>query len=909
MNHPGLMLLAGIWLALPARAAQEEAPVEKILGSLPSGSGIGVHLGCGEGALLERLAESSGLLFHALDDDEARVAEARRRLHDRGLYGRVSIEAWAAATLPYADDLVNLVVAERPGRTGEEEILRVLVPGGAAWVRKDGAWRQIRKPRPAGADEWTHWRHGADGNMVSRDRSVQVPTGVRWVAGPPQDAGGKKWYYDHVLVSSNGRNYYAFEEAVVARDAYNGSLLWTRAIKSPTFREPASTVLKLGQRMSKVRPVAWGDTLFVAAEGKLLALEGATGRTAAELGVAAQPRELLLEGGRLVLADGGAVRAYDAARREVAWEAAVSARRIVAGDGALFCLSGSEIVCLDLATGRERWRVRETPVAHSATCTYRDGVLVLERATWRDDPEGCGIRAYRAEDGKTLWEREYSPNMTHYQEARSFFAGGLLWLNVEEAKKSFLVAVDPKTGEERRRFKGNGGEHCAPPLATERFFIAPECNFTDLQSGKQTVARMVKAACRLPFVPANGLLYSFPVQCECFPMLRGYMGLASTGAAGEEGPLLKPAAPARAAPAAAADPADWPMYRRDAYRSGSTPARLRGTDLRKEWEAEVAAPAGGSWASEWGASPFVRGAVTPPVAAGGLLVVAAPDLHRVVALDASTGKPRWTATAGGRVDSPPTLYDGLCLFGSHDGWVSCLNATDGTPVWRFRAAPREARIAAYGQLESPWPVPGSVLVDDGVAYFAAGRHPASDGGVHVYAVRARTGELVWKKTLTPFAMRNWYGPTLPGTKIKVGVDFEPVDMLVKDGDRVSMSRWRFSPATGDVEFGVAQVQLEIPGGRKVPRGLWGYGIRQKKILDFKPPAVFDGETLFNGMKGDVALLIAGGLRLAATAGGELRVGEAKLSLGATPVHDGMIAAYGRLYVATTKGTVLCLASP
>jgi hypothetical protein len=47
---------------------------------------------------------------------------------------------------------------------------------------------------------------------------------------------------------------------------------------------------------------------------------------------------------------------------------------------------------------------------------------------------------------------------------------------------------------------------------------------------------------------------------------------------------------------------------------------------------------------------------------------------------------------------------------------------------------------AYGQMESPWPVPGSVLVENGAAFFAAGRHPNAEDGVHVCAVRVETGQ-------------------------------------------------------------------------------------------------------------------------------------------------------------------------
>ena len=60
------------------------------------------------------------------------------------------------------------------------------------------------------------------------------------------------------------------------------------------------------------------------------------------------------------------------------------------------------------------------------------------------------------------------------------------------------------------------------------------------------------------------------------------------------------------------------------------------------------------------------------------------------------------------------------LFGSADGYVYCLRASDGELVWRFRGAPRDERLVAFEQLESLWPVHGTVLVQDGAAYFAAG---------------------------------------------------------------------------------------------------------------------------------------------------------------------------------------------
>ena len=119
--------------------------------------------------------------------------------------------------------------------------------------------------------------------------------------------------------------------------------------------------------------------------------------------------------------------------------------------------------------------------------------------------------------------------------------------------------------------------------------------------------------------------------------------------------------------------------------------------------------------------------------------MAEKDAHAVRCLDAGTGKTLWRFIAGGRVDSSPTVYDGHVLFGCRDGSVICLRATDGALVWRFRAAPSDRHIVAYEQVESLWPVQGSILVQDGLAYFAAGRSSFLDGGIVVYALDARTG--------------------------------------------------------------------------------------------------------------------------------------------------------------------------
>lgn len=885
----------------------QPAPDSDILRAAEAGGGLAVLVGPADGPLTAKLAARGTWIVHVLDARAPRPADA-------GFPGRVVVEPWPHAALPYDDHLVNLLVAAEPGPIPDADLLRVLAPEGRAWIRRDGAWRESKKPRPAGFDEWTHARHGADGNMVSKDLAVEAPAGIRWIAGPPQDDGGRKWYYDHILVSARGRNIYITDEGLVARDAANGLLLWRRDFKAPAVKEkglplpldvPPNPKLKVAQRVTKVRPVAHGDVLYLPDATSLVELDARDGRQAAEIGKLREPRDILVDGGLLVASDADGLRAWEVESRKPAWTLAIDARRIVAAGGSIFAVTATEVVRVDRATGKVVWRTPEPEAELALSLTAGEGMLVLEKSSLRDDEPGTGIRVYGAADGTLQWKRDYKPDMTHYKEARAWFAQGLLWIQGDKDK---VIGLDPKSGSERQAW-GSRGKHCASPVATDRFFMAPECEFTDLKTGERKQSRIFKSACRLPFIPANGLLYTFPVQCECFPMLRGYMALSPglpsealaalprrTAGVAPAAPLLKPAA---------AD-VEWPMYRRDAWRSGSTPMKLPAGPRRIAWTTKAVEPVRGALAVEWASNPYVRGALTPPVAAAGRVIVAAPDLHRVIALDARKGGLLWTFQAAGRIDLPPTIHDGLCLAGSRDGRIYALDLATGAPAWTLRLAPREARLPAYGQLESPWPVAGSILVDGGLAYAAAGRHPSADGGVRVACFRPSTGELVWEKAIDNLdAITKWYGGTVI-PKVKIGLDFEPFDILVRDGDQVAMSRWRFAPADGALSLDLASLKYRTASGLEVPRGLWGYGIRQTKMVRPRPPAAFDASGLRAGTSADAAVILVGGALVSATLAGELAVGDQILPLGGTAVHDGLCAADGRIYAALRDGSVLAV---
>jgi outer membrane protein assembly factor BamB len=133
---------------------------------------------------------------------------------------------------------------------------------------------------------------------------------------------------------------------------------------------------------------------------------------------------------------------------------------------------------------------------------------------------------------------------------------------------------------------------------------------------------------------------------------------------------------------------------------------------------------------------------TAPVAAAGMIFTGGAD-GVVRALDAQTGQPRWTAyTGGGYIKYPPSIWEGRAYVGGGDGYVYCLEAATGRLLWRFRAAPEERMIPIYGRLTSTWAVGSGVLVENGVAYAAAGI--SNFDGTHVYALDAVSGKIRWQ---------------------------------------------------------------------------------------------------------------------------------------------------------------------
>jgi len=97
---------------------------------------------------------------------------------------------------------------------------------------------------------------------------------------------------------------------------------------------------------------------------------------------------------------------------------------------------------------------------------------------------------------------------------------------------------------------------------------------------------------------------------------------------------------------------------------------------------------------------------------------------------------------------------------------------------------------AFDQVESLWPVSGSVLVRDGVVHCVAGRSMFLDGGLRMIQLDARTGRLVAEKVLDDRVAEDGGKPLqdyVDGLSLPVGLP----DILSSDANYVYMRSQRF----------------------------------------------------------------------------------------------------------------------
>ena len=388
-----------------AKKIDATAQAKEIIDITGVQGGIVVHLGCGNGQLTAALRISNSYTVHRLEADPAKVAQARSYITEKGIYGPVSVEQFSGSVLPYTDNLINLVVVQNAGDVTRDEVMRVLAPGGVVCAWRSGEWKKIVKSWPDNIAQWSHFLHDASNNAVADDSVVGPPRSLQWIAPP-------LWLRSHETpsgiqspVSAAGRLFYFFDEgligitdqrlperwSLIARDAFNGRLLWKRSLDAWGWREWSPeqyegkdwTTLR-GRRTdvpseNQRRIVPDGDRLYatLAYRGPMSVMDAATGDIINTVEATRGTSEILVSDGIAVAYTqqvpqgiakrrgvkneaGAALVAVHGRTSKVLWEKQVGQIRPLAlaiDNGRIIYLSGKNLVSLDLKDGRELWRV------------------------------------------------------------------------------------------------------------------------------------------------------------------------------------------------------------------------------------------------------------------------------------------------------------------------------------------------------------------------------------------------------------------------------------------------------------------------------------------------------------------------------------------------------------------------
>ncbi|MEM9644021.1 MAG: PQQ-binding-like beta-propeller repeat protein, partial [Planctomycetota bacterium] len=837
-----LLLHSGFAVAEPLRP-------EEVASEIRSESGIEagfvVHLGAGNGDLTMALRSSDSTQVHGLVRDAEKLPITRNRVLRDNVYGEVSIDQLTGTTLPYVDNLVNLFVTEDLGEVPMTEVLRVLVPDGVAMIRQDGQWKKTVKPRPDNIDEWSHYLHDATGNSVAHDDVVGPPRHLQWVGSPRWSRHHDRMASMSALVSSGGRMFYIMDEGsrisiqmpaswkLIARDAFNGTVLWKRDIQNwqPHLWPLKSGPSQLSRRLVSTDKVVYATLGF---NEPLSALDAATGETIREYEGSDATEEIIRSGDKLfvVVRKGPAeledytplhgtvgdqtrsresffwneeprvVMAFDADSGRQLWAKKTSVSPLtLAADGAqVFFHSGDRVVSLDGNTGEVIWESK--PVTRRESFTFNFGPRLV---IWKDVVLYAGgdgkMVSVNAKSGEQLWDAAF-PNSGYQSPQDLMVVNGLVWLAPLTSGKDSGVYTgrDPRTGEVKKSFAPDVETYwfhhrCYIAKATDNFLMPSRTGieFVDPDQEHWDIHHWVRGGCLYGVMPCNGLTYAPPHNCACYPeaKLFGFNALAPSAPTRpvpvnvpESGRLQKGTAYSTRLASAADDDRssddasvmrdDWPTYRHDDGRSGTTGLPVD-PDVSEAWKLNLG------------------GRLTSPVIADGHVYVSQIDTHTIFAIDEKTGNQVWSYTAGGRIDSPPTIHQQRVVFGSTDGWVYCLDR-DGQLVWRYRAAPIDRRTMAFEQLESLWPVHGSVLIrgdadQNATVYCVAGRSIFLDGGLRLIRLDLATG-----RKLSETIMDEKNPETGNNIQDRVQTLQMPVglpDILSCDGEHIFMKSQKF----------------------------------------------------------------------------------------------------------------------
>jgi outer membrane protein assembly factor BamB len=754
-------------------------------------------------ANLAKMAESPRLLAQILIKDEDQLSSARALVAKYKTKGQLSVQVYNGKDIPVVSNVANFIICSSAAAVSKQELMRALAPRGIAYLQKNSNWQKLDNPVPDDIDDWSHALYNPANTVVSKDMQVGPPRRLQWMSGPGWSRSHEHMVSFNAMVSEGGIVYYMVDLGsrsavalparwtLIARDAFNGKELWRKSL--PSWMNHMWP-LKSGPTEIQRRLVAVDGKVYLplGALAPVSQLDGRTGEILQTYEGTSNVDEIIVDGDQMIVQMGEQVAKRESYTHDKShvWMAAGDARQRFAWNN-----EKRKIVSINASTGTTSW-THETPCVAMTLHMTDDTIFFFD---------GGKARALNRINGKALWTSDFlgdknqktkkgEEDLIKFSELAAgyaptmFYYGGAVLLQFRQPRTPGIIyGLDPKsgkilwtqkpqhsghhspedllplqgllwTGGTYRVGKGGGTyqglnpltgkvekefavdvqpdfwfhQRCYRAKATERFLIpaATGTEYIDPKTGHWDLNHWVRGGCLYGIMPANGLTYVPPNPCACFSesQLRT-LGAFAPAEPGVDLTSIDPEGRFVKGPAfdtvedMSIGTADWPMYRNDISRSGATTASVSAT-VKEKWRVSFA------------------GRISAPIAANGLALVSLIDDHQIVAIDQKSGQVKWRFNTGARVDSAPTIYKGRVLFGATDGWVSCISLKNGELVWRYRSAPQNKLFVADEQVESVWPLLGSVLIHNERLYAVCGRSTFVDGGLLMSVLNPLTGECI-----------------------------------------------------------------------------------------------------------------------------------------------------------------------
>lgn len=429
---------------------QMERAAEEIVAQTGIRSGYCLVAGGEKGELALALAQLTELKIYCVEPDANKVAAARQKLLDAGLYGhRVTVHQLDLNEIPYSNFFANLIVSETLIRTGRypaavSRIARHLKPVGGKLcvgrpdrmeaidsdelqalvqsfgledqrkIERDGNWVVVERQALPGAGNWSHQYGNPANTAVSQDTRINGDLGVLWYGDPGPDEMVNRHEGAVGPLSVDGRLFVQGQWSIKAYDAYNGMHLWT-------YENPEALRTGVFQNQNPGNLAAGEDCLFHFVGDKLIQVDAATGEQIAIHKLPPGKDNGDYEWG-YIATSGDLVFGTATMRAQLA---ANQRRRGRVTDDAT-----DSIFAIDVTTGKHLWSYQGKSISHHTIAIAPDKVCFIDSSITSEQREALLREDKSGLEKLTGEERELA-------EAR-----------LKNADVRAAVAVDARTGEQ-----------------------------------------------------------------------------------------------------------------------------------------------------------------------------------------------------------------------------------------------------------------------------------------------------------------------------------------------------------------------------------------------------------------------------------------------------------------------------